>query len=231
MSLAWASPIFEFLPVMAHPFGGSWGYQPLGQFAPHAAVWHAGGFALLIDRCHNARIGILLDWVPAHFPTDAHGLARFDGTPLYEHADPREGYQPDWNTFIFNLGRTEVRCFLIASALYWLERFHADGIRVDAVAAMLYRDYSRKDGEWIPIALAAGKTSKPWLFCRNCADRSTRAVPERSWWPRNPPPGGRDATPDEGGLGFHYKWNMGWMHDTLDYIAQEPIHRRYTTTR
>ena len=140
----------EFLPVMVHPFGGSWGYQPLGQFAPNALLGTPEEFALLVDRCHNAGVGVLLDWVPAHFPTDPHGLARFDGTALYEHADPREGFQRDWNTFLYNLGRAEVRGFLIASGLYWLERFHADGLRVDAVAAMLYRDYSRKEGEWVP---------------------------------------------------------------------------------
>ena len=218
----------EFLPVMGHPFGGSWGYQPLSQFAPHALFGTPEEFALLIDRCHNAGIGVLLDWVPAHFPTDAHGLARFDGTPLYEHGDPREGFQRDWNTFIFNLGRTEVRAFLIASALYWLERFHADGLRVDAVAAMLYRDYSRAEGEWVPNVYGGRENLESVSFVqelrRSIDTRCPGAIlvaEESTAWP------GVTQPPDQGGLGFHYKWNMGWMHDTLDYIAHEPIHRRY----
>jgi 1,4-alpha-glucan branching enzyme len=218
----------EFLPVMAHPFGGSWGYQPLSQFAPNALLGTPEEFALLIDRCHNAEIGVLLDWVPAHFPTDSHGLARFDGTALYEHADPREGYQRDWNTFVYNLGRNEVRGFLIASALYWLERFHADGLRVDAVAAMLYRDYSRPEGEWIPNIHGGRENLESIAFLqelrRSIDSRCPGAIlvaEESTAWP--------DVTrsPDQGGLGFHYKWNMGWMHDTLDYVSSEPIHRRY----
>src|SRR6185312_6950307 len=218
----------EFLPVMAHPFGGSWGYQPLGQFAPHALFGTPEDFADLIDRCHNAGIGVLLDWVPAHFPTDAHGLARFDGTPLYEHADPREGYQPDWNTFVYNLGRTEVRGFLIASALYWIERFHVDGLRVDAVAAMLYRDYSRKEGEWIPNRHGGRENLESVAFLRELRRVLDARCPgailvaeESTAWP------GVTRSPDEGGLGFHYKWNMGWMHDTLDYAAHDPVYRRY----
>jgi 1,4-alpha-glucan branching enzyme len=218
----------EFLPVMAHPFGGSWGYQPLGQFAPNALLGTPEDFALLIDRCHSAGIGVLLDWVPAHFPTDAHGLARFDGTALYEHADPREGYQRDWNTFIYNLGRREVRGFLIASALHWLQHFHADGLRVDAVAAMLYRDYSRPAGEWIPNFYGGRENLEAVSFLqelrRTIDERCPGAIlvaEESTAWP------GVSALPDQGGLGFHYKWNMGWMHDTLDYIAHEPIHRRY----
>src|SRR6266478_4929950 len=201
----------EFLPVMGHPFGGSWGYQPLSQFAPHALFGTPEEFALLIDRCHNAGIGVLLDWVPAHFPTDAHGLARFDGTPLYEHGDPREGFQRDWNTFIFNLGRTEVRAFLIASALYWLERFHADGLRVDAVAAMLYRDYSRAEGEWVPNVYGGRENLESVSFLqelrRSIDTRCPGAIlvaEESTAWP------GVTQPPDEGGLGFHYKWNMGW---------------------
>ena len=140
----------EFLPIMEHPFGGSWGYQPLSMFAPSARFGPTAGFAHFVDRAHAAGIGVILDWVPAHFPTDAHGLYRFDGTPLYEHADPREGFHQDWNTAIYNFGRNEVRGFLLASAIHWLEHFHVDGLRVDAVASMLYRDYSRKAGEWIP---------------------------------------------------------------------------------
>jgi 1,4-alpha-glucan branching enzyme len=218
----------EFLPVMVHPFGGSWGYQPLGQFAPNALLGTPEEFALLVDRCHNAGIGVLLDWVPAHFPTDAHGLARFDGTALYEHADPREGFQRDWNTFLYNLGRAEVRGFLIASGLYWLERFHADGLRVDAVAAMLYRDYSRKEGEWVPNVYGGRENLEAVAFLQELRRLVDARCPgailvaeESTDWP------GVTRPPDEGGLGFHYKWNMGWMHDTLDYVAHEPVHRRY----
>jgi len=210
------------------PFGGSWGYQPLSQFAPNALLGTPEEFALLIDRCHNAGIGVLLDWVPAHFPTDGHGLARFDGTALYEHADPREGYQRDWNTFVYNLGRNEVRGFLIASALHWLERFHADGLRVDAVAAMLYRDYSRPEGEWTPNIHGGRENLESVAFLqelrRTIDSRCPGAIlvaEESTAWP------GVTRSPDQGGLGFHYKWNMGWMHDTLDYVSREPIHRRY----
>jgi 1,4-alpha-glucan branching enzyme len=218
----------EFMPVMLHPFSGSWGYQVLGQFAPNALLGTPEDFALMIDRCHNADIGVLLDWVPAHFPTDAHGLARFDGTPLYEHADPREGYQRDWNTFIYNLDRNEVRGFLIASALHWLERFHADGLRVDAVAAMLYRDYSRKEGEWIPNIYGGRENLESITFLQELRRTVDARCPgtilvaeESTAWP------GVTRSPEEGGLGFHFKWNMGWMHDTLDYIGREPIHRRH----
>ena len=218
----------EFLPVMVHPFGGSWGYQPLGQFAPNALLGTPEEFALLIDRCHNADVGVLLDWVPAHFPTDPHGLARFDGTALYEHADPREGFQRDWNTFLYNLGRAEVLGFLIASGLYWLERFHADGLRVDAVAAMLYRDYSRKEGEWVPNVYGGRENLEAVAFLQELRRSMDARCPgailvaeESTAWP------GVTRPPDEGGLGFHYKWNMGWMHDTLDYVAHEPVHRRY----
>jgi 1,4-alpha-glucan branching enzyme len=218
----------EFMPVMVHPFAGSWGYQPLGQFAPTALLGAPDEFALLIDRCHEAGIGVLLDWVPAHFPTDAHGLARFDGTPLYEHADPREGYHRDWRTLIYNFGRNEVRGFLIGSALHWLEHFHADGIRVDAVAAMIYRDYSRAEGEWIPNIYGGRENLEAVAFLhelRRAIDErcpGTILVAEESTaWPRV------SAPPDQGGLGFHYKWNMGWMHDTLDYMSNDPIHRSY----
>jgi 1,4-alpha-glucan branching enzyme len=218
----------EFLPVMAHPFAGSWGYQPLSQFAPNPLFGTPEEFAVLVDRCHNAGIGVLLDWVPAHFPTDAHGLARFDGTPLYEHADPREGFHRDWNTFIYNLGRNEVRDFLVASALHWLERLHADGIRVDAVASMLYRDYSRAEGEWIPNVYGGRENLEAVSFLQELRRTIDERVPgavliaeESTAWP------GVTRHPDEGGLGFHYKWNMGWMHDTLDYVARDPVHRKY----
>jgi 1,4-alpha-glucan branching enzyme len=216
------------MPVMAHPFTGSWGYQPLGQFAPNALLGTPEEFALLIDRCHAAGIGVLLDWVPAHFPTDAHGLARFDGTPLYEHADPREGYHHDWHTLIYNHGRWEVRNFLIGSALHWLERFHADGLRVDAVASMLYRDYSRKEGEWIPNIYGGRENLEAVDFLRELRRTLDERCPgailvaeESTAWPNV------TGSPDSGGLGFHYKWNMGWMHDTLDYIGRDPLYRSY----
>ncbi len=218
----------EFLPVMAHPFAGSWGYQPLSLFAPTALLGTPEEFALLIDRCHEAGIGVLLDWVPAHFPTDAHGMARFDGTALYEHADPREGFHGEWHTFIYNLGRNEVRGFLIASALHWLERFHADGIRVDAVASMLYRDYSRREGEWIPNIYGGRENLEAVAFLRELRRTIDERCPgailvaeESTAWPNV------TGAPDGGGLGFHYKWNMGWMHDTLDYMSRDPIYRTY----
>jgi 1,4-alpha-glucan branching enzyme len=218
----------EFLPIMSHPFGGSWGYQPLGQFAPNALMGSPEDLALLIDRCHAVGIGVLLDWVPAHFPTDTYGLARFDGTALYEHADPREGFHRDWNTLIYNLGRNEVRGFLIASALHWLERFHADGLRVDAVASMLYRDYSRNEGEWIPNIHGGRENLESVAFLRQLSDTIVERCPgailvaeESTAWP------GVTRAPRDGGLGFHFKWNMGWMHDTLHYMAEDPVYRRY----
>ncbi|SNS54113.1 1,4-alpha-glucan branching enzyme [Noviherbaspirillum humi] len=218
----------EFLPIMEHPFGGSWGYQPLGMFAPSARFGTPAGFAAFVDRCHAAGIGVILDWVPAHFPSDAHGLARFDGSALYEHQDPREGYHQDWNTLIYNLGRNEVRSFLIASALEWLEHFHVDGLRVDAVASMLYRDYSRKEGEWIPNVHGGRENLESVSFLRELnqviAERCPGVVTiaeESTAWP------GVSAPVEEGGLGFHYKWNMGWMHDTLRYMEKDPIHRQH----
>jgi 1,4-alpha-glucan branching enzyme len=218
----------ELMPVMEHPFGGSWGYQPLGQYAPSARMGSPEGFAYLVDRCHEAGIGVILDWVPAHFPTDAHGLARFDGTPLYEHGDPREGFHHDWNTYIFNLGRNEVRAFLIGSAVHWLEHYHADGLRVDAVASMLYRDYSRKSGEWVPNQYGGRENLEAVSFLQELSrvvrERCPGAVliaEESTAWPGV----SRDA--DEGGLGFDFKWNMGWMHDTLHYMEEEPINRRW----
>ena len=218
----------ELMPVMEHPFGGSWGYQPLGQYAPVARLGPPEGFAAFVDRCHAHGIGVILDWVPAHFPTDAHGLARFDGTPLYEHADPREGFHPEWNTNIYNLGRNEVRGFLIASALFWLTHYHVDGIRVDAVASMLYRDYSRNAGEWIPNQYGGRENLESVQFLQELSVAVTERAPgavliaeESTAWP------GVTRPAHEGGLGFHYKWNMGWMHDTLHYMAEQPVFRRW----
>ena len=218
----------ELLPIMEHPFGGSWGYQPLSQFAPSSRFGAPEDFAGFVDSCHRAGLGVILDWVPAHFPTDPHGLIRFDGTPLYEHADPKEGFHQDWNTLIYNLGRTEVSGFLIASALYWLETFHIDGLRVDAVASMLYRDYSRREGEWVPNKFGGRENLEAIDFIRRLnqiiAERCPGALTiaeESTAFP------GVSAPVSEGGLGFSFKWNMGWMHDTLDYLGQDPIYRRW----
>jgi 1,4-alpha-glucan branching enzyme len=218
----------ELMPVMEHPFGGSWGYQPLGQFAPNSRLGPPEAFAAFVNRCHEADLGVILDWVPAHFPTDAHGLARFDGSPLYEHADPREGFHRDWNTFIYNHGRNEVRAFLIGSALFWLEHYHVDGLRVDAVASMLYRDYSRPAGEWVPNIDGGRENLEAIHFfhelSRAVADRMPGAVliaEESTAFPAVSRP------VDQGGLGFDFKWNMGWMHDSLHYMEEDPINRRY----
>jgi 1,4-alpha-glucan branching enzyme len=218
----------ELLPIMEHPFGGSWGYQPLSQFAPSARYGRREDFAAFIDACHQADIGVILDWVPAHFPTDTHGLGRFDGTALYEYDHPFEGFHQDWDTFIYNLGRTEVHGFMIASALHWLREFHVDGLRVDAVASMLYRDYSRKDGEWIPNRHGGRENLEAIDFLRHLNEMVKAEAPgammiaeESTAWP------GVSKPAAEGGLGFDYKWNMGWMHDTLKYMAEDPIHRTY----
>jgi 1,4-alpha-glucan branching enzyme len=218
----------EFLPIMAHPFGGSWGYQPLGQFAPHAPFGPPEHFARLVARCHEAGIGVILDWVPAHFPSDTHGLAMFDGTALYEHSDPKEGFHKDWNTLIYNLGRREVRNLLIGSAIHWLERYGVDGLRVDAVASMLYRDYSRNQGEWVPNIHGGRENLESISFLQElsrviedrCPGRLLIAE-ESTAFP------GVTAKARDGGLGFDFKWNMGWMHDTLNYIEREPIYRRH----
>ncbi len=218
----------ELMPIMEHPFGGSWGYQPLGQFAPSARLGPPEGFAAFVDRCHALGLGVILDWVPAHFPSDAHGLAHFDGTALYEHADPREGFHPDWNTNIYNLGRNEVRGFMIAGGLFWLEHYHVDGLRVDAVASMLYRDYSRKAGEWIPNRYGGRENLESVAFLQELSRAVHERMPgavliaeESTSWP------GVTRSADEGGLGFHYKWNMGWMHDTLHYLAEAPVYRQW----
>jgi 1,4-alpha-glucan branching enzyme len=218
----------QLLPIMGHPFGGSWGYQPLSQFAPMPEMGPPQDFATFVRVCHDAGLGIILDWVPAHFPTDAHGMAEFDGTKLYEHADPREGFHQDWNTLIFNLGRFEVREFLIASALFWLETYGVDGLRVDAVASMLYRDYSRKAGEWVPNKYGGRENLEAISFLQELSGIIKQRCPgalliaeESTAWP------GVTRSADEGGLGFTHKWNMGWMHDTLHYIQEDPVNRRY----
>jgi 1,4-alpha-glucan branching enzyme len=216
----------QFMPITEHPFGGSWGYQPLAQFAPSARYGSAAAFARFVDRCHQAGLGVILDWVPAHFPSDAHGLERFDGTALYEHEDPREGFHPDWNTLIYNLGREEVQGYLIASALHWLDQFHVDGLRVDAVASMLYRDYSRKAGEWTPNVHGGRENLEAVAFLRRLnaavAEQHPSAITiaeESTAWP------GVTTPVEHGGLGFSYKWNMGWMNDTLRYMRRDPVHR------
>ena len=218
----------ELMPVSEHPFDGSWGYQPIGMYAPTSRFGDATGFGRLVAGCHAAGIGLILDWVPAHFPSDAHGLANFDGTHLYEYADPREGFHNDWNTLIYNLGRTEVSNFLVGNALYWLERFGVDGLRVDAVASMLYRDYSRKAGEWIPNVFGGRENLEAIAFLKRvnevvgveCPQAITLAEESTAF-----PAVSRPTY--AGGLGFHYKWNMGWMHDTLTYMARDPIHRKH----
>ena len=228
----------ELLPISEHPFDGSWGYQPVGLHAPTArhsapdAQGHRFGdgaaFQRFVDAAHAAGLGVILDWVPAHFPSDAHGLARFDGTCLYEYADPREGYHPDWNTLIFNLGRTEVRNMLIGNALYWLERFGVDGLRVDAVASMLYRDYSRKHGEWIPNVHGGRENLEAIAFLRRLNEVVGGERPQAITLAEESTAFPAVSRPTyAGGLGFHYKWNMGWMHDTLHYMAREPVHRSH----
>ncbi|MBB4933662.1 1,4-alpha-glucan branching enzyme [Lipingzhangella halophila] len=218
----------EFLPVAEHPFGGSWGYQVTSYFAPTARFGSPDDFRHLVDELHQADIGVLLDWVPAHFPKDEWALAWFDGSPTYEHPDPRRGEHPDWDTLIFDYGRTEVRNFLIASALYWLEEFHIDGLRVDAVASMIYLDYSREGGDWAPNAeggrenqdaLGLLKELNATAYRRNPG--ITMVAEESTAWP------GVSRPTEHDGLGFGFKWNMGWMHDTLEYLKRDPVHRQY----
>jgi 1,4-alpha-glucan branching enzyme len=216
----------EFLPISEHPFDGSWGYQPIGMFAPTYRFGTPDDFRYLVDRCHDAGIGIIVDWVPAHFPKDEHGLRRFDGSALYEHEDPRRGEHADWGTLIFNFGRREVVNYLIGSALYWIDEFHIDAIRVDAVASMLYLDYSREDDEWVPNEFGGNENLEAVEFLKRLntelhAHGATSYAEESTAWP------GVSRPVDAGGLGFTYKWNMGWMNDTLSYMSEEPVHRKH----
>jgi 1,4-alpha-glucan branching enzyme len=218
----------EFLPVAEHPFGGSWGYQVSSYYAPSARFGNPDDFRYLVDELHKAGIGVIVDWVPAHFPKDEFALGRFDGTPLYEHGDPRRGEQMDWGTYVFDFGRSEVRNFLVANALYWLEEFHVDGLRVDAVASMLYLDYSREEGQWLPNIHGGRENLEAVAFLQEMNATVYKRVPgavtiaeESTSWP------GVTRPTHLGGLGFGFKWDMGWMHDTLSYISHEPIYRQY----
>jgi len=218
----------ELLPVMEHPFYGSWGYQTTGYFAPTSRYGSPQDFMALVDHLHRNGIGVILDWVPSHFPSDEHGLAYFDGTHLFEHEDPRQGFHPDWRSYIFNYGRHEVRSFLVSSALFWLERYHADGLRIDGVASMLYLDYSRKEGEWVPNQYGGKENIDAITFLRRLNEEVYRRFPdvqtiaeESTSWPMVSRP------VYVGGLGFGMKWNMGWMHDTLDYFSADPVFRKY----
>jgi 1,4-alpha-glucan branching enzyme len=218
----------EFLPIMEHPFYGSWGYQTLGYFSPTSRYGTPQDFMYLIDYLHQHGIGVILDWVPSHFPSDEHGLGLFDGTHLFEHADPRKGFHPDWNSFIFNYGRKEVQSYLISSVLFWLDKYHIDGFRVDAVASMLYLDYSRKDGEWIPNQYGGHENLEAIAFLRRFNEEVHASYPEAltiaeesTAWPMVSRP------TYTGGLGFDMKWDMGWMHDTLEYMSKEPVYRSY----
>ena len=216
----------EMMPVTEHPFDGSWGYQPIGMYAPTQRFGDPDDFRLLVDRFHQAGIGVIMDWVPAHFPKDEHGLRRLDGTALYEHEDPRKGEHSDWGTLIFNFGRREVINYLVGSALYWIDNFHIDALRVDAVASMLYLDYSREKGEWVPNEFGGNEHLEAVEFLRQLNSiihtySATSYAEESTAWP------GVSRPADAGGLGFTYKWNMGWMNDTLSYMSEDPVHRKY----
>jgi 1,4-alpha-glucan branching enzyme len=218
----------ELMPILEHPFYGSWGYQVTGFFAPTTRYGAPDDLMAMIDGLHQRGIGVIIDWVPAHFPTDAHGLGHFDGTHLYEHADPRRGFHPDWTSLIFNYGRLEVKSFLISSAVSWLDRYHIDGLRVDGVASMLYRDYSRKPGEWVPNEDGSNHDRDAIKFLQDMnravyaayPDVATIAEESTAW-------GGVSRPPEHGGLGFGYKWDLGWMHDTLDFLERDPVHRKH----
>ncbi len=218
----------EFLPIMEHPYFPSWGYQITGYFAPSSLFGQPDDYAYMVDAFHQAGIGVILDWVPSHFPYDAHGLADFDGTHLYDHADPKKGFHPDWKSAIFNFDRWEVRSFLISNALFWLDEYHADGLRVDAVASMLYLDYSREDGEWIPNKFGGNENLEAISFLKEFNETTHREFPdvvtiaeESTAWP------GVSKPIEEGGLGFDQKWMMGWMHDTLEYMKMDPYFRKH----
>lgn len=218
----------ELMPINEHPFDGSWGYQPLGMYAPTRRYGTPEEFKAFVDAAHNAGLNVILDWVPGHFPSDSHGLAQFDGTALYEYADPREGYHQDWNTLIYNYGRHEVRNYLAGNGFYWIERYGIDGLRVDAVASMIYRDYSRKPGEWIPNYYGGRENLEAIAFLKYTnqtigreLDGAVTLAEESTDYP------GVTMPPDANGLGFHYKWNLGWMHDSLNYMQLDPVHRKY----
>ncbi|MEM9550625.1 MAG: 1,4-alpha-glucan branching protein GlgB [Pseudomonadota bacterium] len=218
----------ELTPISEYPFGGSWGYQPIGLFAPTARFGAPDDFRALVDACHQAGLGLIIDWVPGHFPTDQHGLGRFDGSALYEHLDPKEGYHPDWNTLVYNYGRAEVSNYLIANAKFWMEEYHIDGLRVDAVASMLYRDYSRQEGEWVPNIHGGRENLEAIGFLQQMNEAVYAAYPSAMTIAEESTafPGVCGMTSD-GGLGFGFKWNMGWMNDTLRYMSEDPVHRKY----
>jgi len=218
----------ELLPIMEHPFYGSWGYQTTGYFAPTSRFGTPQDFMYLVDYLHQHNIGVILDWVPSHFPSDLHGLAFFDGTHLFEHSDSRQGFHPDWKTHIFNYGRAEVRSFLMSSAMFWLDKYHADGLRVDAVASMLYLDYSRKEGEWIPNQFGGRENLEAIDFLRRFNLETYKEHPDVQTYAEESTSYPMVSRPTHlGGLGFGFKWDMGWMHDTLKYFSQDPIHRQY----